>query len=239
MGLRVASRLQWLHTAVTATHTWYGVHPKRGMQAITDHSVLPDYAGTLVHDCWAPYWSLSCEHSLCGAHLLRELIYQKETTAQVWPQGLIELLLAADQVCKAARQADRALHPLQFKAFASQYRALVHEGQAQNMPAPKTPGQRGRTRQSSAFNLLRRLLEREQEVLCFMRDLGVPFTNNLPERAIRMPKVKQRISGCFRTLLGPENFCTIRSYLDTARKQGFGMLHAMRAVFSGQALALA
>ena len=238
-GLRVACRLQWLHTAVTPTHTWYGVHPRRGMQAITDHGVLPKYAGTLVHDCWAPYWSLDCAHSLCGAHLLRELIYQKETTAQAWPQGLIELLLAADRACKAARQADTALQPSQIEDFASQYRALVHEGQAQNTPAAKTPGQRGRARQSSAFNLLRRLFEREQEVLRFMRDLDVPFTNNLAERAIRMPKVKQRISGCFRTLLGAENFCTIRSYLDTARKQGFGMLHAMCAVFSGQALALA
>ena len=238
-GLRVASSLQWLHTAATATHTWYGVHPKRGMQAITDHGVLPNYAGTLVHDCWAPYWSLNCEHSLCGAHLLRELIYQKETTAQAWPQSLIELLLAADQACKAARQADTTLQSAQVEAFASQYRALVDDGQAQNLPAAKAPGQRGRAKQSGAFNLLRRLLEREQEVLRFMRDLSVPFTNNLAERAIRMPKVKQRISGCFRTLPGAENFCTIRSYLDTARKQGFGMLHAMRAVFSGQALALA
>ena len=238
-GLRVASCLQWLHTAVTPMHTWYGVHPKRGMQAIADHGVLPDYVGTLVHDCWAPYWSLECAHALCAAHLLRELVYQKETTAQAWPQGIIELLLAADLACKAARQAETVLPSAQVEAFASQYRALVHEGQAQNLPAAKTPGQRGRTRQSGAFNLLRRLLEREQEVLRFLRDLGVPFTNNLAERAIRMPKVKQRISGCFRTLPGAENFCTIRSYLDTARKQGFGMLHAMRAVFSGQALALA
>ena len=238
-GLRVASRLQWLHTAVTATHTWYGVHPKRGMQAIADHGVLPNYAGVLVHDCWASYWSLSCEHSLCGAHLLRELIYQKETTAQAWSQGLIELLLAADQACKAARQADTALQSAQVEAFASQYRALVDEGQAQNLPVAKASGQRGRAKQSGAFNLLRRLREREREVLRFLRDLSVPFTNNLAERAIRMPKVKQRISGYFRTLPGAENFCTIRSYLDTARKQGFGMLHAMRAVFSGQALALA
>lgn len=238
-GLRVACRLQWLHTAVTATHTWYGVHPKRGMQAISDHGVLPNYAGTLVHDCWAPYWSLDCAHSLCGAHLLRELIYQKETTAQAWAQGLIELLLAADRACHVAREADTVLQSSQIEAFASQYRALVQEGQAQNTPALKTPGQRGRAKQSGAFNLLRRLFEREREVLRFMRDLCVPFTNNLAERAIRMPKVKQRISGCFRTLLGAENFCTIRSYLDTARKQGFGMLHAMRAVFSGQALAVA
>lgn len=238
-GLRVASRLQWLHTAVTPTHTWYGVHPKRGMQAMDDHGILPHYAGTLVHDCWAPYWSLNCEHSLCGAHLLRELIYQKETTAQAWPQGIIELLLAADQACKAARDADTELQSSQIEDFASQYRTLVQAGQAQNMPALKKPGQRGRARQSGAFNLLRRLFEREREVLRFMRDLTVPFTNNLAERAIRMPKVKQRISGCFRSLAGAENFCAIRSYLDTARKQGFGMLDAMRAVFSGQALAVA
>ena len=100
-------------------------------------------------------------------------------------------------------------------------------------------GQRGRTKQSSTFNLLRRLFEREKEVLRFMHDLSVPFTNNLAERAMRMPKTKQRISGCFRTLIGAENFCVIRSYLDTARKQGFGMLHAMQAVFSGQALVVA
>ncbi|MEO6319588.1 MAG: transposase, partial [Polaromonas sp.] len=96
------------------------------------------------------------------------------------------MLLAAEQACKAARQADTAVPSAQLEAFASQYRALVHEGQAQNMPAPKAPGQRGRVKQSSAFNLLRRLLEREQEVLRFVRDLGVPFTNNLAERAIRM-----------------------------------------------------
>ena len=110
-GLRVASRLQWLHTAATATHTWYDVHPKRGKQAIADHGVLPNYAGTLVHDCWAPYWSLQC------AHLLRELIYQKQTTAQAWPQGIIELLLAAEQACKAARQSDTALQAVQFEGF--------------------------------------------------------------------------------------------------------------------------
>lgn len=177
----------------------------------------------------------------CAARIwLAELIYQKETTAQAWPQGLIELLLAADQACKSARDTDTALQAVQVEVFAScQYRAFVREGQGQNLPAARAPGQRGRPKQSGAFNLLRRLLEREREVLRFVRDLGVPFTNNLAERAIRMPKAKQRISGCFRTLLGAENFCTIRSYLDTACKQGFGMLHAMRAVFSGQALALA
>jgi transposase len=238
-GLRVDSHLQWLHTAVTPTHTWYGVHPKRGMQAIQDHGILLNYVGILVHDCWAPYWSLNCDHSLCGAHLLRELIFQKETSTQAWPQHIINTLLVADQACKAAREANTVLPAVQIENFAADYRTHVQDGQAQNQPAPKKPGQRGRTKQSSAFNLLHRLHEREQEVLRFMRDLTVPFTNNLAERAIRMPKVKQRISGCFRTLIGAENFCVIRSYLDTARKQGFGMLHAMQAAFARHPLALA
>ena len=216
-GLRVDSCLQWLHTAVTPTHTWYGVHPKRGMQAIQDHAILLNYTGTLVHDCWAPYWSLNCDHSLCGAHLLRELIFQKETSTQTWAQHIIDTLLGAHQACKAARETGTVLEPTQIEAFVSQYRAQVQDGQAQNTPEPKKPAQRGRAKQSSAFNLLRRLFEREQEVLRFMRDLTAAFTNNLAERAVRMPKVKQRISGCFRTLLGAENFCVIRSYLDTVK----------------------
>ena len=235
-GLRVDARLQWLHVAATPSHTWYGVHPKRGMQAIEDHGILPNYLGTLVHDCWAPYWSLSCDHALCGAHLLRELIYQKETTAQAWPQNMIDTLLGAEQTCKAAREANSVLTGAQIEAFVTQYRNHVQDGQAQNIPLPKTAGKRGRAKQSSAYNLLRRLFEREREVLRFMHDLSVPFTNNLAERAVRMPKVKQRISGCFRTLVGAENFCTIRSYLDTARKQGFGMLHALQATFSERSL---
>jgi transposase len=237
-GLRVDSRLQWLHVAATPSHTRYGVHPKRGMQAIEDHAILPNYMGTLVHDCWAPYWSLNCDHALCGAHLLRELIYQKETTTQAWQKKMSGTLLEAEQACKVARQAHAELTGAQIETFVTQYCSLVQIGQARHMPVPKTDGKRGRAKQSSTYNLLQRLFEREREVLRFMHDLTAPFANNLAEHAVRMPKVKQRISGCFRTLIGDENFCVVRSYLDTARKQGFGMLHALQAVFSGQALAL-
>lgn len=151
---------------------------------------------------------------------------------------MIDTLLQAEQACKAAREANAVLTAVQIETVVTQYRNHVQDGQAQNIQVPKTAGKRGRVKQSSAYNLLRRLFEREREVLRFIHDLSVPFTNNLAERAVRMPKVKQRISGCFRTLIGAENFCVIRSYLDTARKQGFGMLHALQATFSGRTLVL-
>jgi len=210
------------------------------MQALKEHGILKGYFGTLVHDCWAPYWKLDCEHALCGAHLLRELLYVQESTRQAWSQGLMDTLQAANMACHVARQNDQAtLSPEQIEAFTNRYQTLVKEGQGQNLATVKTPVQRGRAKQSTSYNLLLRLHEREAQVLRFMHDPRVSFTNNLAERAIRMPKVKQKISDCFRTLVGAQNFCLIRSYLDTARKQGVGMLAALQSAFCGQPMAFA
>jgi transposase len=142
--------------------------------------------GTLIHDYWAPYWSLSCDHALCGAHLLRELICQKETTTPAWLKKMSDTLLEAEQACKVARQAHAVLTGAQIETFVTQYCSLVQIGQAQHMPVPKTAGKRGRAKQSSTYNLLQRLFEREREVLRFMHDLTAPFTNNLAEHAVRM-----------------------------------------------------
>ncbi len=240
-GLRVDSKLQWLHTAVTDKITWYGVHAKRGMEAIQELNVLPHCTGRLIHDCFAPYWNLADKkHSLCGAHLLRELAYEQQITGHSWAQELATTLVDALKACYAARQAgSTALSATEIETFTGRYRSGVQAGEALNPAAAKIEGRKGRAKQSSAFNLLQRLREHETEVLYFMHDLAVPFTNNLAERAIRMPKVKQRISGCFRTFRGAQNFCTIRSYIDSARKQGFGMLHALQAAFAGSPLDLA
>jgi len=240
-GLRVDSKLQWLHTAVTDKLTWYGVHARRGMAAIQELDVLPNCAGRLIHDCFAPYWNLADKkHSLCGAHLLRELAYEQQITGHSWAQELATTLVDALKACYAARQAgSTALSATEIETFTGRYRSGVQAGEALNPAAAKIEGRKGRAKQSSAFNLLQRLREHETEVLYFMHDLAVPFTNNLAERAIRMPKVKQRISGCFRTFRGAQNFCTIRSYIDSARKQGFGMLHALQAAFAGSPLDLA
>jgi transposase len=233
-GLRVASRLHWLHTVASDTLTWYGVHAKRGMQAITEHGILPQRVATLVHDCWMPYWKLDCEHALCNAHLLRELTFLHETTGQRWPKRMIALLPRARARCEKAQQDNRtALSVWQIRRIFAQYEAILDQAQAHNPHADRDHKRRGRIKQTSAFNLLRRMRGHAAEVLRFVTDLRVPFTNNLGERAIRMPKVKQKISGCFRTLKGAQDFCTIRSYLDTMHKQKHNLFEVLRLTFTG------
>ncbi len=236
-GLRVASRLHWLHTVASDQLTWYGVHAQRGLPAFKDHGILTNLMGTAVHDCWGPYWRLLCEHSLCNAHLLRELTFQRETTRQRWPKRMIDLLLRARDCCAAARQGGAtALSAWQIRRIFRNYRAILDKALLRNPPAERQDKRRGRVKQSLSFNLIKRMREHAEAVLHFVTDLRVPFTNNLAERAIRMPKVKQKISGCFRTMAGAQTFCTIRSYLDTMRKQGHNMFEVLRQTFIGRPL---
>jgi transposase len=238
-GLRVAGKLQWLHTAVTQTLTWYGVHAKRGMDAIKEHGVLIDFKGVLVHDCLAAYWLLDCEHALCNAHLLRELQFAHESTQQAWAKTMMDVLLECNRAVQKAAQSQVELSAQTINELTARYESALAQGFKQNPEQTKPAGHKGRVKQSKTYNLLRRLKERQGEVLLFMHRPGVPFTNNLAERAIRMPKVKQKISGCFRTEIGAQAFCTIRSYLDTARKQGVQMLKALRQAFLGEPLEFA
>jgi len=234
-GLRVAGRLHWLHTVVSDKLTWYGVHGRRGLPAIQDHGILPKRMATLVHDCWAPYWRLDCEHALCNAHLLRELTFVHETTHQHWPKRMMGLLRRANKRCEAARlQGKEALSARRIRHICHDYETILNKARARNPRTARHNKRRGRVKQSVAFNLINRLHEHAAEVLRFVTDLRVPFTNNLGERAIRMPKVKQKISGCFRTLKGAQDFCVIRAYLDTMLKQGHNVFEALRLAFIGQ-----
>ena len=235
-GLRVAARLHWLHTVASDKLTWYGVHAQRGMPAIKDHALLPNLMGTAVHDCWGPYWKLNnCMHALCNAHLLRELTFQRETTRQHWPRRMIDLLLRCRTYCEAARQKNEAaLSAWRIRRIFRDYAAILHQAQARNPPVERQDKRRGRIGQSAAFNLIKRLREHADAGLRFVTDLRVPFTNNLAERAIRMPKVKQKISGGWRTFEGAQTFCIIRSYLDTMHKQGHNMFEVLRLTFIGR-----
>ncbi len=233
-GVRVDGKLHCLHVVATSDYTWYGVHQKRGMDAIQDQAILTRHNGVLIHDCWKPYWQLDCEHALCNAHLLRELTYVRELTKQAWPQRMIDFLLNANTLCEAAREKQFAFKPDDVAAFGMLYDEILQEGEALHPAAVKTGGKRGRVKQSVAFNLLNRLRQHSKAVLLFIAAPSVPFTNNLGERAIRMPKVKQKISGCFRTLDGAHNFAVIRSCLDTFHKQGHSMLEVLRQAFYGE-----
>jgi transposase len=233
--MRVSARLHWLHTVASHDLTWYGVHAKRGLPAIEEHGILRRRIAVLVHDCWKPYWDLDCVHALCNAHLLRELTFVHETTRQRWPRRIMSLLRRANRRCEAARRDNiAALSARQIRRIRKDYERILTQAQARNPRATRQLKRRGRVKQTVAFNLISRLREHADAVLRFVTDLRVPFTNNLGERAIRMPKVKQKISGGFRTLKGAQDFCVIRSYLDTMHKQGQNMFDVLRSTFMGR-----
>jgi len=231
-GVRTAGKLHWLHSASTATLTFYGVHEKRGRAAIEDFQILPDFCGRLIHDFWKPYLSYDCAHGLCNAHHLRELTFLFEQQDQQWAKPMFALLLTMND-CVSKQNAP--LTGNQKTPWLKQYRDILTLGWKAN-PLPATPRKkkRGRTKKTKAQNLLARLRDHESAVLAFLHDRQVPFTNNLAEQDIRMIKLRLKISGCFRTLQGAMQFARIRSYLSTARKQGCNILQAISQAMIGQ-----
>lgn len=230
-GMRVAGKLHWMHVLATATLTWIGCHPNRGKKAFEAFGLLAGFLGTLIHDGWKPYRDLLCQHGLCNAHHLRELTYLFEEMGQAWAKRLIDLLV---EVCREVTAAGEPLRPERIALIRALYAEILTEGEAANPRSPPS-GARGRTKQSKATNLLGRLRDQADDVWRFMTDHGVPFTNNLAEQAVRMPKVKQKISGGFRTPNGADTFCVIRSYLATLHKQGANLFHALTLTFQGHA----
>ena len=233
-GMRVAGKLHWLHVLSTTGLTRYGIHAKRGQEALNRLNLVPRFVGELVHDGWSAYAAYSqCGHALCGAHLLRELTFLHEQYQQTWAQPMKALLLKAKAAVEAARQhGAEALDDALAKTLTTEYRVLVEAGFAANPPPPTRPGKR-RVAESPPRQLLKRLDRDRHAVLHFMRNFAVPFDNNLAERDLRMMKVKQKVSGCFRSLQGAELFCAVRSYLSTARKHGLSMFSALVDAFSG------
>lgn len=234
-GLRVAGRLHWLHSAGTPTLTYYTVAPQRGHLGMDAAGVLPHFRGIAVHDGWSAYSRYGCAHALCNAHHLRELTALSEQEGQEWAKSLRSLLVEIKGAVETAVAQRRSrLSPLLEARFEARYRQYLAEGYAANPPPEPVTGKRGRPKQSQARNLLDRLQEGMSQTLRFMYDFRVPFDNNLAERDVRMVKVQQKVSGCFRTLSGAEAFCRVRSYLSTMRKQGRSVLSALEHVFLGR-----
>jgi transposase len=234
-GARVAGRLHWVHSASTPLHSWFTVHPKRGVVAMDAAGVLPGFSGVAVHDGWSPYWRYQgATHALCAAHLLRELEGICDEPGQGWATELAEWFAIACGQAALARDAgaDR-LEPAVLAGLTDRYDRILGRGRAANPLPPRPPGRRRRRRRSPAACLLERLEAHRGEVLRFLVDLRVPPTNNLAERDIRMVKLQQKISGCWRTLDGAQAFLTVRSYVATARKHGINPLAALRRLFEG------
>jgi transposase len=234
-GVRCTAKTHWIHVLATPTHTLYSHSPKRGREGFDAAGVLPDYSGNLVHDFWGAYDTLeNCSHSRCNAHLLRELKAFVEAN-HPWAQGLTSALLAMKQAADEARAREReAVEPGRLAVLTGDYDRWVAQGLAAHPEGIRVPGRRGgRVKQSPERCLLLRLRDKRDEVLRFAHDLSVPFDNNLAERDLRMIKVQQKVSGCFRSLQGAEIFCKVRSYLSTARKQGLNLMDSIKAAFAG------
>jgi transposase len=233
-GVRVGKQTQWLHQAGTATLTYYAVQPQRGRTATDRIGILPTFRGTAVHDAWPSYFGYACRHALCNAHLLRELTFVAEQGDQPWAREMIGLLCEIKAAVAAAQTAGQTrLVAAEQERWEHRYQTLIATGLARN-PPPIPTGKRGRPKQSPAKNLLDRLDKHRAAVLAFMHDFAVPFDNNLAERDLRMVKVQQKISGCFRSAEGAAAFCRIRGYISTLRKQGDHLLTALQTVFAGQ-----
>lgn len=228
-GMRVAGKLNWMHVLATTTLTWIGCHANRGKKAFDAFGLLLTFAGTLIHDGWKPYRDLLCKHGLCNAHHLRELTYVFEDMGQAWAKLMIDLLVDA---CHEVDTIGGPLPTNRIAYFLGAYAEILALGDAANPRAPPS-GKRGATKQSKAANLLKRLRDYTDDVWRFATDHDVPFTNNVAEQTVRMPKVKQKISGCFRTKAGADTFCTIRSYLATMHKQRENPFHALTLTFQG------
>ncbi len=229
-GININGKRQWLHCASSSRWTHLAHHTKRGKEAMDEVGILPAYKGVLCHDHWKAYYRYDCSHALCNAHLLRELIRAHEQDNQNWAKKmhtfLLELNLKVDDsggiLCREEQ-----------KRYTERYQAILKGGEKESPLPPKIPGKRGRVKKTKSRNLLERFQAYENEVLRFMTDKAVPFTNNQGERDLRMLKVQQKISGCFRSETGAAMFCALRSYLSSCKKQEICAITALSLLFSG------
>lgn len=222
----------WLHSASNNLWTHFFPHERRGTEAMDSIGILPKFKGILCHDHWKSYYTYNCTHALCNAHHLRELTGVWEEDKHQWAKDTKSLL---EEMNRAVNDAGGLLETSESEKYRQRYRSILKNAEAECPPPDEKnrKGKRGRVKRTKARNLLERLREYESDVLRFMDNKIVPFTNNLGENDIRMTKVQQKISGCFRSMDGAKIFCRIRSYLSTCRKQAVSSSQALEMLFRG------
>jgi transposase len=229
-GININGGKAWLHCLSNSNWTYLYPHLRRGSEAMDEMGILPKYDGILCHDHWKPYYRYDCTHALCNAHHLRELECAYEQDKQQWAKLMRKLLV---KINKAVNKRGGELSEGEIKRYQRRYRTILTKGETECPLPEKVEGKRGRPKKSKSRNLLERLRGYEEDVLRFMKVQFVPFTNNQAESDIRMTKVQQKISGCFRSMDGAKLFCRVRSYLSTARKNSVSSHQAMRMLFIG------
>lgn len=233
-GFYFEGRRNWLHSISTEKHSWYAPHLKRGREAMEQMEILPAYEGVLVHDFWKPYNEYGCSHALCNVHHLRDLTFCHQVEESSWAGGCKELLLDVYAKVKRAKEGGAtALSRGQWRYWSEKYDRLMAEGVELHPVAEKEAGKRGVVKKSKTQNMLARFVAYKDEILAFAKNFAIPFGNNVAEQAIRMMKVKQKVSGCFRSEQGAKDFATIRSYIATMKKQGMPILQALAAAING------
>jgi transposase len=232
-GININGTRIWLHTACNDLWTHFYPHYKRGSEAMDAIGILPKFKGILCHDHWKAYYKYTCLHALCNAHHLRELEWSATEDKQKWAKKMKKFLINLNIKVDAA---GGAFDSRQSAYYRKRYNDLL-DGAQKECPLPDTKrksGQRGRIKKSKSRNLLERLIAFQDDVLRFMDNKEIPFTNNQGENDLRMTKVQKKISGCFRSEEGALIFCRIRAYLITCRKHGVGAAESLKLLFKGK-----
>jgi transposase-like protein len=233
-SLRVDKANHWIHVYAAGDITLKCLHPKRGKEAIETFAILPQYGGILIHDGWKSYLSYGQGgHGLCGAHLLRELTFIVESNDYTWARQMKALL---QKTCLAVAQSpEKCLDDAALARLQKRYRTILTQGELEMPEIPeKTTGKPGKLAKSDAHNLWERLKLYEASVLLFAKHPQVPFTNNRSERDLRMAKVKQKVSGCFRNEIYAKAYCRISSYLQTMANKGINPMIAIQMALAGE-----
>lgn len=223
-GINILADLYWMHIVCNTKFTYQYPHKKRGIEAMEDdRSILKDYSGIVVHDCWSSYFKLKfAKHAICGAHLIRELNALVEEGSK-WANKFTDFFINTykNPIDKNEREKKNIL---------TRYDNILRQG-IKEEPPPKRTGKRGRLKKSKGLNLIERLKEHKCSVMSFAFDKNIPFTNNQAERDLRHCKTKLKIAGCFRSFQGAEQYARISSFSSTLRKNSINVLDSLRSLF--------